>query len=97
MRIFTEQTLRQFTDEHPEALTAMQVWKQVVESARWRGYADIKQDFNTVDAIGGQRYIFDLMGNKFRIVAVVKFMIGFIYIRFVGTHKEYDRIDCKTI
>lgn len=97
MRIFTEQAIKQFTAEHPESLVAMQVWVSVVKNSRWACFADIKKDFNTVDAVGNQHYVFDVMGNRFRIVAVVKFTIGFVYVRFIGTHKEYDRIDCRTI
>ena len=97
MRIFTEQTIRQFASEHPESLVALQVWVSVVKSSRWSCFADIKRDFNSVDAVGNQRYVFDIMGNHFRIVAVIKFTIGFVYLRFIGTHKEYDRIDCRTI
>ncbi len=97
MRIFTEQALKQFAKEHPDALVPLQVWSSVVKSSRWSCFADIKKDFNTVDAIGKQRYVFDIKGNTYRIVAVIKFTIGFVYIRFVGTHQEYDKIDCLTI
>lgn len=97
MRIFTEQTIKQFVEQHPESLVAMQVWVSVVKGSRWNCFADVKRDFNSVDAVGNQRYVFDIMGNHFRIVAVIKFTIGFVYVRFVGTHKEYDKIDCKTI
>lgn len=97
MRIFTEQTIRKFAEQHPEALVALQVWTTVVKSSLWGCYADVKKDFNTVDAVGNQHYVFDIMGNHFRIVAVIKFTIGFVYIRFIGTHKEYEKIDCKNI
>ena len=97
MRIFTEQTIKQFTEVHPESRVALQVWVAVVKSSRWTCFADIKKDFNAVDAVGNQHYVFDIMGNHYRIVAVVKFTIGFVYIRFIGTHKEYDSIDSKTI
>ena len=97
MRIFTEQALKQFAKEHPDALVPLQVWSSVLKSSRWSCFADIKKDFNTVDAIGKQRYVFDIKGNTYRIVAVIKFTIGFVYIRFVGTHQEYDKIDCLTI
>lgn len=97
MRIFTEQTIKQFVEQHPEALVALQVWTSVVKSSRWTCFADLKKDFNSVDAVGSQRYVFNIMGNHFRIVAVIKFTIGFVYICFIGTHKEYDKIDCKTI
>lgn len=97
MRIFTEQTIKQFTQEHPDSLVALQVWVSVVKNSQWHSFADIKRDFNSVDAIGNQRYVFNIKGNNYRIVAVVKFTIGFVYIRFVGTHAEYDKIDCITI
>jgi len=97
MRIFTEQTIKQFAQEHPDSLVALQVWVSVVKNSQWHSFADIKRDFNSVDAIGNQRYVFNIKGNSYRIVAVVKFTIGFVYIRFVGTHAEYDKIDCTTI
>ncbi len=97
MRIFTEQTIKQFAMEHPDSLIALQVWTNVVKNSRWTCYADIKNDFNSVDAVGNQHYVFDIMGNRYRIVAVIKFTIGFLYVRFIGTHKEYDKIDCKNI
>ena len=97
MRLFTEQTIKQFADQHPDAKVALQVWVAVMRTSRWTCFADIKRDFNTVDAVGNQRYVFNIMGNHYRIVAVIKFTIGFVYVRFIGTHKEYDKIDCKTI
>ncbi len=97
MRIFTEQAIKRFTDEHPDSLTAFQVWVSVVKTSRWTCFADIKKDFNSVDAVGNQRYVFNIMGNHYRLVVVIKFTIGFVYVRFVGTHAEYDKIDCKTI
>ena len=97
MRIFTEQALKHFAEEHPDALVPLQVWSSVVKNSRWTCFADIKKTFNSVDAIGNQRFVFDIKGNTYRIVAVIKFTIGFVYIRFIGTHKEYDKIDCINI
>lgn len=97
MRILTEQTIKHFSELRPESKVALQVWASVVRSCRWTCFADIRKDFNTVDAVGNQHYVFNIMGNRFRIVAVVKFTIGFVYIRFIGTHKDYEKIDCRTI
>jgi len=97
MRIFTEQTIKEFTRKHPDSLVAFQVWTSVVKNSHWRCFSDIKKDFNSVDAIGNQRYVFNIMGNHYRLLAVIKFTIGFVYVRFIGTHTEYDKIDCKTI
>ena len=97
MRIFTEQTLKEYARIHPESLTALQDWKQKVVKSRWTCFADVKKTFNAVDSVGKQRYVFNVKGNDYRIVAVIKFTIQFVYIRFIGTHAEYDKIDCENI
>ena len=76
MRIFTEKTLKEFAEAHPDALVPLQIWADIVRSSHWSCYADVKQTFNTVDGIGNQRYVFDIKGNTYRIVAVIKFTIG---------------------
>jgi mRNA interferase HigB len=96
MRIFTEQALGEYIRKHPETKTALQEWKYVVRHSEWKNFADIKKSFNSVDAVGNQRYVFNIMGNSHRIVVVIKFTIYFVYIRFIGTHQEYDKMN-KTI
>ena len=96
MRIFTEQALSEYVLKHPETKTALQEWKYIVRHSEWKNFADIKKTFNLVDAVGNQRYVFNLMGNNHRIVVVIKFTIYFVYIRFIGTHGEYDVMN-KTI
>ena len=103
MRIFTEQALKEFVQKHPESRTALQVWSKAVKKSEWKNFADVRKTldvrktFNSVDFVGGQRYVFNIKGNEYRLVAVIKFTIGFVYIRFIGTHSEYDRIDINTI
>lgn len=92
MRIFTEKTLREFIATHPTSRTALQEWVKNVRQAHWTCFADIRQTFNSVDAVGNQHYVFNIHGNDFRLVVVVKFVMGAVYIRFIGTHAEYDRI-----
>lgn len=57
----------------------------------------MKGDFPSVDYVGNQHYVFNIRGNRYRLVVVVKFLMGYIFVRFVGTHQEYDRIDCANI
>ena len=97
MRIFTEKILKEFIEKYPDSKIALQEWSSRVKKSKWTCFADIKKTFNSVDAVGNQRYVFNIKGNDYRLVAVVKFTINFIYIRFIGTHKEYDDIDCTTI
>ena len=97
MRIFTEQVLKEYIAVRPEVKTALQEWVMIEKQSQWTCFADIKATFNSVDSIGNQRYVFNIKGNKYRLVVVIKFTIKFVYIRFIGTHTEYDKIDCSTI
>jgi len=97
MRIFTEQTLKEYADAHPESRTALQEWAKIVKQSEWTCFADVKTTFNSVDNVGNQHYVFNIKGNNFRLLVVIKFTIRFVYVRFIGTHKEYEKIDCKNI
>ncbi len=97
MRIFTEKPLKDYADRHPETRSAIHDWIRKVKRAHWQTFADIKQTFNSADFVGNQHYVFNIKGNDYRLVVVVQFRPQFVYIRFIGTHSEYDRIDCSTI
>ena len=97
MRIFTEKTLKEYIEMHSDAKTAIQEWVDIVKRSEWTCFADVRRTFDSADAVGNQRYGFNIKGNCYRIVAVIKFTIKFVYIRFIGTHSEYDRIDCRNI
>lgn len=97
MRIFTEQAIKEYSERVPESKVALQDWVSKVKRANWSCFADMKKTFNSVDNVGNQHYVFNIKGNNFRLVVVVKFVIGFVYVRFIGSHAEYDKIDCKTI
>lgn len=99
MRIVSHRRLVEFysSEGHGDAQTALERWYDIAEKAEWKNLSDIKADFPTTDYVGNQHYVFDIRGNKYRLVVVVKFTIGHIFIRFVGTHSEYDKIDVSTI
>ena len=97
MRIIAERTIRTYYEIHPQARAALEDWVAVVKKSQWRCFADIKATFNSVDYVGNQHYVFNIKGNDFRMVVVIKFIPQFVLIRFIGTHSEYDRIDCSTI
>lgn len=97
MRIFTEKPLKLYAERHPEAKTAIQDWITKVKESDWKSLADIKKSFNSVDYVGNQRYVFNIKGNDYRLVVVVQFRPHFVFVRFIGTHAEYDKIDCSTI
>lgn len=97
MHLISHKKLRVFYELHPEAKTPLEHWYDVAQNAEWQNFADIKKDFNSVDSVENQRYVFNIKGNHFRLVVVIKFTINRVFIRSVGTHQEYDTIDCSTI
>lgn len=98
MRVIARGTLVKFWTSHADARVPLEAWLQVSRKADWTGPQDIKAAFGTrVDFLPRNRVIFNLGGNKYRLVAVVLFRRKAIYIRFIGTHAAYDRIDAKTV
>ena len=97
MRIFTERALKDYIEKRPETKTALQEWASIVKQSEWRCFDDVRKTFARVSSVGNQHYVFDILGNNFRLVVVIKFTIHFVYIRFIGTHKEYDKIKANEI
>lgn len=82
---------------YPDSKVALQEWTAIVKRSEWKCFADVKETFNSVDNVGNQHYVFNVKCNNYRLVVLIKFTVKFVYIRFVGTHKEYDKIDCTNI
>lgn len=97
MRIITEEPLKNYIERFPDTKTALQDWIKTVRRADWKNFQDVKRTFNSVDNVGNQHYVFNIRGNNHRLVVVIKFTIKWVYIRFIGTHEEYNKIDCATI
>lgn len=99
MRIISEKTLFDFAKSHADILKPLQEWVDKVNEANWKNFADIKNTFGSVDYVGNDRFVFDIKGNAYRIVALVFFVPkSLVYIRFINTHAEYDKIpDCSTL
>jgi mRNA interferase HigB len=97
MRVIAHRTLVNFYTNKLDAKTAIENWYSTATLAEWQCFADVKNDFNSVDSVGNQHYVFNIKGNDYRLVVVIKFQIKMIYIRFIGTHKEYDKIYCSNI
>ena len=97
MRIIARKVLREFWAGHPDAEQALQAWYHDVKRARWKRPADVKAVYRTASVVGNNRVVFNIKGNQYRIVVAVQYQFGIVYIRLVGTHREYDRIDATTI
>ena len=82
---------------HPDVIGSLNDWYIKCKEANWNSLADIKQTFNSVDYVGNDRYVFNIKGNDYRLVAMIFFNIRTMYIRFIDTHSKYDKIDCSII
>ena len=97
MIIANKELLDDFVQSHANAAKPLNNWVEIVKAVRWTSHVDLKKTFPSADYVKNGRYVFNIGGNNFRIVAVVIFIGEVINIRFVGTHAEYDKIDCTTI
>jgi mRNA interferase HigB len=97
MRIISRRILREFLEKHPDAAIPLQSWFHDVERATWNTPADIKTVYQNASFVADDRVVFNIKGNHYRLVVVVIYQQGVVYIRFVGTHEEFDRIDVTPI
>lgn len=94
MRIIAFSAIREYAGKRPDADVALRDWYKKVQKSSWTCFADIRNTFNSVDSVGDSRFVFNIKGNTYRLVAVVIFATQLVYIRFIGTHAEYERTDC---
>ena len=92
MRIVSFRKIREFFEEDPNSKVALQDWYKRASKAQWDNFSDIKKTFNSVDSVGNSRFVFNVKGNHYRIVAQILFTLKRIYILWVGNHKNYDNI-----
>lgn len=92
MVIITKGTIHNFIRKYPRAANALNEWFAKSEKANWKNFNEVKTTFNTVDAIGEDRYIFDIAGNNFSLIAMIHFNIRTLYIRAILTHAEYTTL-----
>lgn len=97
MRIISRRTLREFAAKHPHIRQPLDTWYDLVIRAVWDTPNDVKQLFGSADILPENRVVFNIGGNNYRLVVKIEYRFQTVYIRFIGTYTEYDRIDAKTI
>jgi mRNA interferase HigB len=97
MRIIAIKSLRQFWTRHRDAEAALQAWYAEATSSRFLTPQDILDRYPSADILPGNRVVFNIKGNQYRLVVKIHYNTGIVYIRFLGTHQEYDRINAETI
>jgi mRNA interferase HigB len=97
MRVIAKSALREFWEVHPDSEEGLRAWHQEVKAAKWQGPAQVKAKYLSASILRDSRVVFNICGNKYRLVVKVRYEFGTIYIRFVGTHAEYDAVDAQTV
>ena len=97
MHVIARKTLKEFWERHPDAEKALQAWFHEAKSAEWSSSADVKAKYGTASVLKSGRVVFNIAGNKYRLVAHIRYDIMKVYIRFVGAHEEYDKIDAEKV
>lgn len=98
MRIFSKSTLKAFWEKHPETQTQLQTWCNAHQKADWKSPADIKKGFDPkASVLKAGRMVYDVCGGAYRLIAEYNFAWSAVFVKFIGTHQEYDQIDANTV
>ena len=97
MRVIAVKTLRDFSAKHPSAKQSLLAWHDEACKANWQTPADIKRHFASASFLSDNRVVFNIKGNDFRLITSIAYRLGVVYIKFVGTHAQYDAVDATTV
>ena len=97
MVIISKAIIREFSLINPDAEISLNNWYELCKKADWKNFNEMRNTFNSVDAVGNDRYVFNVRGNNYRLIALVIFKTRTIFILFIGNHQEYDKIDASMV
>ena len=97
MRIISKKKLREFWERHADAKEPLLAWYREVEKEDWNTPAQMKERYPNASILGGNRVVFNIKGNDYRLVAKINYPRRIVYVRFVGTHAEYDRVNVREV
>jgi mRNA interferase HigB len=97
MRVIAVPTRRAFWERHPDAEQPLKAWYEEATNATWPQPADIKAQYRSASVLKNRRVVFNIKGNDYRLIVAVAYKLQIVYVKFVGTHKEYDAVDAETI
>jgi len=97
MRVIAISTLRRFLEKHPAAEQPLKAWLDEASKAAWEQPADIKAHYRSASVLKPRRVVSNIKGNDYRLIVAIAYRLGIVYIKFIGTHAEYDKIDAETV
>lgn len=95
--VISYKAIKEFAEKHPNAIDPLNNWYRVTEQSDWANFNEMRQLFNSVDAVGNDLYVFNIKGNDYRLIARIIFRVRTVYIKFVGTHKQYDKVNLNNL
>ena len=96
-RIFSKGTLKKYWEKHPETEQYLKTWFDTAMNAQWNNPNEVKETYSTANILKNQRVVFNIKGNSYRLIVKFNFEKQWCFIRFIGTHAEYDKINAETI
>lgn len=97
MRVIAKRTLREFWEKHGDSEQQLKAWYNEVEQADWKTPNEIKKEYPSASILEDNRIVFNIKGNHYRLIVRINYKYGIVWIRFVGTHAEYDKVDATKI
>jgi mRNA interferase HigB len=97
MRVIAVSTLRAFWERHPDAEQPLKAWYEEATHAVWSQPADIKAQYRSASVLKNRRMVFNIKGNDYRLIVAIAYRLQIVYVKFVGTHEEYDAVDAETV
>jgi mRNA interferase HigB len=97
MRVIAKKILLQFLEQYPDAEQSLRAWYDEAKNARWNSPQAIKDQYRNASFIGNNRVVFNIKGNDYRLIVAVAYQFGVLYIKFIGTHAQYDQINARTV
>jgi mRNA interferase HigB len=97
MHVISRRKLVEFWEDNPEAKKPLQIWLSIAKAAKWKSPTDIRAIDPKASIIASNRVVFDILGGRYRLVVAIRYLSGVVFIRFVGTHSDYDSIDAERV
>ena len=97
MIIISRKIIAEFGAREPRSLDSLNTWFKQTKEANWKNFSEVRRSFNSVDSVGNDRYVFNIKGNDYRLIALIHFNIRTLYILFIGTHNDYNKVRAASI
>ena len=97
MRVIAKSTLREFWDKHKDCEEQLKAWYYEAEKANWNNHNELREEYPSASILGDNRVVFNIKGNRYRLIVKINYQYKIVWIRFIGTHAEYDKINATNI